>query len=134
VHFNASDVFYDLGCGDGRTLFKAVEQGCPRAVGVDLSPTLVAELKQKVEEAGLTDRITVIQGSMLEVDLSQMTVLFLYLLPQAQALLEQPIETAFDSGSLRFVMCNTFELKQSAAARDFDSTISFYFYERPKQS
>mmetsp|Transcript_32586 Transcript_32586/g.56477 ORF Transcript_32586/g.56477 Transcript_32586/m.56477 type:complete len:180 (-) Transcript_32586:2240-2779(-) len=132
VQFNESDVFYDLGCGDGRTLFKAISLGCPRAVGVDIDPTLCEALRQKIEEEGLSDRISVIQGSMLDIDFSQMTVLWLYLLPKAQVMLQEPLQAAFDTGRLRKILCNTFELKGMSVHKEYDSSLCFYFYEKNK--
>lgn len=131
MHFNASDVFYDLGCGDGRTLFKAIQRGCPRAVGVEIDPTLVVDLRLKVEAAGLTERISVIEASMLDIDFSEITVLFLYLLPKAQLKLEDRLAAAFTTGRLRLILCNTFEVKALRVPKEFDASTLFHYYLRP---
>jgi len=47
------DVLYDLGCGDGRILFTAVEEfGIPRAVGFELNPRMVESTRLKIEDQG----------------------------------------------------------------------------------
>ncbi len=57
-----ADTLVDLGCGDARVLRHAVvERGC-RGVGVESNSDLVAGARRLVDEAGLADRITIIEG------------------------------------------------------------------------
>jgi hypothetical protein len=98
---------------------------------VEIDPTLVVDLRLKVEAAGLTERISVIEASMLDIDFSEMTVLFLYLLPKAQLKLEDRLEAAFTTGRLRLILCNTFEVKALRVPKEFDASILFHYYLRP---
>jgi SAM-dependent methyltransferase len=73
------DVLYDLGCGDGRILVAAARKyGC-RAVGYDLDPLRVNEARANARRHGVTDRVTVELRDIFEVDLSEATVVTLYL-------------------------------------------------------
>jgi precorrin-6B methylase 2 len=75
------DIVYDLGCGDGRIPIAAVRDfNAARAVCVDIDPQRVREARANVEEAGLEDRIEVIEGDLFEQDLTEATVVTLYLL------------------------------------------------------
>jgi SAM-dependent methyltransferase len=76
------DVVYDLGCGDGRIVVEAARRGARKAVGVDLDPERVAEARENVRAAGVQDRASIVEGDLFEQDLSDATVVTLYLLPE----------------------------------------------------
>src|SRR5258708_14222954 len=64
------EVVYDLGSGDGRVVIAAVQHFGVRAVGVELMPDLVRKARERILSLGLADRITIVEGSALRVDLS----------------------------------------------------------------
>jgi hypothetical protein len=74
------DVVYDLGSGDGRIAIAAARRGA-RAVGIDIDPQRIAEARANAEREKVTDRVRFIEGDLFEQDLSQATVITLYLLP-----------------------------------------------------
>jgi SAM-dependent methyltransferase len=76
------DVVYDLGCGDGRIPIAAARRGVAKAVCVEIDPALAARARARAEEAGVTDRVTIVEGDLFEVDFSDATVVTLYLLPE----------------------------------------------------
>jgi cyclopropane fatty-acyl-phospholipid synthase-like methyltransferase len=78
----ATDVVYDLGSGDGRIVIAAAENYGARGVGIEIDPKLVAEAKRSAERAGVAGRVTFIEGDMFEADISEATVVTLYLLEQ----------------------------------------------------
>lgn len=128
VEFRPGDVLFDLGCGDGRVLFEAVARGCPRAVGVDLDSGLVDIIRQKADSQGLSDRITAISGDMLETDLSEATILYLYLLPKALEKLQEVVETQFQSGKLRLVLSSLFDFHSLHCSRLHHSDWNYFTY------
>ncbi|HKA44654.1 MAG TPA: methyltransferase domain-containing protein [Burkholderiales bacterium] len=75
-----SDYVIDLGSGDGRNVIAAAKRGA-RALGVEYNPDLVALSKRAAATAGVSDKATFVQGDMFEADISQATVLALFLLP-----------------------------------------------------
>jgi SAM-dependent methyltransferase len=76
----SSDVVYDLGSGDGRIVIAAAKTFGARGVGIDLDPMLVAEATRNARQAGVADRVRFIEGDIFEADISQATVVTLYLL------------------------------------------------------
>lgn len=74
------ETLYDLGCGDGRILFVAAQKFMAKAVGVELSDRLVKSTTEKANKLGLADRVSVIEGNLLDVDLSPADVVSIYLL------------------------------------------------------
>ena len=78
------DVVYDLGSGDGRIPIAAAHVGA-RAVGVELSPELVAQAVANAEKEGVAGRVRFLQRDLFETDISEATVVTLYLLPALNA-------------------------------------------------
>lgn len=76
----SSDVVLDLGSGDGRIPVLAARRGA-RAVGIEYNPDLVALSKRLAAREGVSDRTTFIRGDLFSADLSQATVITMYLLP-----------------------------------------------------
>jgi len=75
------DVVYDLGCGDGRIVITAASKYGARGVGYDLNPQRITESNANAVKAGVTDRVRFVQGDLFQADLSEATVVTLYLLP-----------------------------------------------------
>lgn len=76
------DIVYDLGCGDGRIVIAAVKDfGAKRGVGVDIDPQRIRESNENAQKAGVTDRVKFLQQDLFKMDISEATVVTLYLLP-----------------------------------------------------
>ena len=78
----ATDVVYDLGCGDGRMVISAAKQFGTRGVGVDLDPARIREARANAKAQGVEKLVTFRVGDMFETDLREATVVMLYLLPE----------------------------------------------------
>jgi precorrin-6B methylase 2 len=74
------DVVIDLGSGDGRNIIAAAKRGA-RAIGVEYNPDMVTLSQRLAREAGVAEKATFIQGDMFEADISNATVMALFLLP-----------------------------------------------------
>ncbi len=79
ANIKPGETVYDLGSGDGRVLIEAVEKYKAKAIGVEISPRLVAKATANIEKEGLSDQAHVIQGDVLTADLTGADVVFLYL-------------------------------------------------------
>jgi precorrin-6B methylase 2 len=77
----ANDVVMDLGSGDGRNVIAAARRGA-RAIGVEYNPDLVELSRRLAREAGVAEKATFVQGDMYQADISQATVLALFLTPE----------------------------------------------------
>lgn len=75
------DVLYDLGSGDGRIVINAARTYGARGVGVEIDPKLVQQATENAKQAGISDRVEFIEQDLFEADISEATVVTLYLLP-----------------------------------------------------
>lgn len=76
----ANDVVYDLGCGDGRLVITAARKYGARGVGVDIEPERIAESRANAKAAGVESLVTFHLQDAMTVDVSEATVVTLYLL------------------------------------------------------
>jgi SAM-dependent methyltransferase len=74
------DIVYDLGCGDGRFVITAAKKFGAHGVGIDIDPKRVRESHQKAIEAGVADRVKIIEDDLFKTNISEATVITLYLL------------------------------------------------------
>ena len=79
---SAHDYLIDLGSGDGRIVVTAAKKYGARGFGVDINPTRVAEAVENAQKAGVTDKVAFYQRDLFQTDLSQATVITMYLLPR----------------------------------------------------
>lgn len=73
------DVIYEPGCGDARVLIAAMKAGARSGVGVDIDPNLAEVAYAAVQAAGLQDKVQIRWGNALTVDMSNATVVFLFM-------------------------------------------------------
>jgi trans-aconitate methyltransferase len=77
---SSNDVVYDLGCGDGRIVIAAAQQFGARGVGVDIDPARIAEAQRNAAQAQVEHLVSFKLEDALETDVSEATVVTLYLL------------------------------------------------------
>jgi ribosomal protein L11 methylase PrmA len=87
-----ADVVLDLGCGDGRIPISAARQFGARGIGVDIDPQRIAEANANAKAAGVTHLVTFKLQDAMTTDMSEATVVTLYLL-SASNLKLRPILT-----------------------------------------
>ena len=80
ANVKAGDVLYDLGCGDGRIPVTAAKLGA-RAVCIDIDPRRIAEANENVKKNNVGDSVRVLNQDLFSTDISEATVVSLYLLP-----------------------------------------------------
>jgi len=74
------DVLYDLGCGDGRIVITAaLTKGC-QGIGIDIDPQRIKESQQNAIDAGVEDNVKFLLQDLFETDISEASVVTLYLL------------------------------------------------------
>jgi precorrin-6B methylase 2 len=77
------DVLYDLGSGDGRIPITAAQKyGIARGIGIDINPQRIKEANENRRKARVGERVRFINADLFESDLSDATVITLYLLPE----------------------------------------------------
>ena len=76
----ANDSVIDLGSGDGRTVITAVKRGA-RALGIEYNPDMVELAKRNAAKEGVGDKAQFRRADLFETDLSDATVITMFLLP-----------------------------------------------------
>ena len=77
-----ADYVIDLGSGDGRIVITAAKKYGARGFGVDLNPDRIKESNDNARRAAVTDKVAFYQRNLFETDLTQASVITMYLLPR----------------------------------------------------
>jgi len=93
------DVVYDLGSGDGRLVIAAARYFGARGVGIELDPALVAESKKIARRAGVAERTRFVEQDIFEADISEATVVTMYLSPSVNARLRPKLQSQLRPGA-----------------------------------
>lgn len=108
------DVVYDLGCGDGRIVIAAAKRGA-KAVCVEINPDLLSRAMENARKAGVDHLIKFVQEDFTKVDLSDATVVYMYLLTSVNEMLKPKLAKELKKGtriiSLDFVITGWKEVK-----------------------
>ncbi len=127
----SDDAVYDLGSGDGRLLFAALDMGAGSAVGVELDPAQIEKAKLRAKEKSVEDRVKFIQADVMGVDLSPATVVLCYLITAASAALKPKFEAELKPGT-RVVM-ESFPIHGWKAVETRGEYKVFYLYRMPPE-
>ncbi len=130
------ETVFDLGCGDGRVVITAAREFKAKGVGVELSKELARQARDQVRALGLANRVTIIQGDLLEVDLKPADVVTLYLLTSSNDRLKPLLESSLRPGAR--VVSHDFMMRGWKPARidtvsATNRTHTIYVYQMPPQ-
>ena len=130
------ETLYDLGSGDGRIVITAARKYGVKAVGVEISERLVRTANENIKRAGVEARARIIQGHLLDIDLSEADVVTLYLLTSSNDQLRPNLEKYLKPGAR--VVSHDFQIRgwkpvkvERALAHNREHTI--YVYRMPPQ-
>jgi SAM-dependent methyltransferase len=94
-----TDVVYDLGSGDGRVLITAAQRFGAKAVGIEISPKEAKASQERIRQLKLDDKIRIVEGDLLKVDLSEADVVTIYLLTKSNEMLRPNLEKYLKAGA-----------------------------------
>lgn len=94
-----NDVVYDLGSGDGRIVITAATKYGARGVGVEIDPELVREARKNVLLAKVDHLVEIRQQDILAADLSDATVVMIYLGPSSNSRLRPILQSQLRPGT-----------------------------------
>ena len=94
-----SDLVYDLGCGDGRIVIAAAQKFGARGVGVDIDAGLIRQAEANAKAAGVSPRVRFRVQDAMTVDVSDATVVTLYLLSASNVKLRPILTRQLHKGS-----------------------------------
>jgi hypothetical protein len=83
-----NDFLIDLGSGDGRIVLTAAKVFGARGFGVEIKDDLVRRSNEAARKEGLADRVKFMKQDLFKTDMSQATVITMYLLPDTVNLLK----------------------------------------------
>lgn len=98
ANVTSNDVVIDLGSGDGRIPIAAAQRHGARGIGVEIDPKLIAKARENAETAGVSDLVEFRQGDLFKANLSEATVVALYLWPEINVKLRPKLLRALDPG------------------------------------
>jgi predicted RNA methylase len=99
AHIKAGDMVYDLGSGDGRIVITAAQQFGARGVGVEIQPDLCRKAVERIKSLGLEDRVSMVEGSALRVDLSAADVVTMFFLTSSNEKIKPNLEKYLKPGA-----------------------------------
>ncbi|MBZ5626753.1 MAG: class I SAM-dependent methyltransferase [Acidobacteriia bacterium] len=98
-HVKPGDVVYDLGSGDGRIVITAAQQFGARGVGVEIQPDLCRKAVERIKALGLEDRVSMVEGSALHMDLSPANVVTMFFLTSSNEKMKPNLEKYLKPGA-----------------------------------
>ena len=124
----SKDFVIDLGSGDGRTVISAAQRGA-RARGLEYNPNMVELSRRNAANEGVSDRAEFIQGDLFEADLSQATVITMFLTTKINLRL-RPRLLELKPGTR--IVSNTFTMEEwipDETAMDIENCDSYDSYD-----
>lgn len=109
------DVVYDLGAGDGRIVALAAKEFDATAVGIEIDDELCAKAAGRIKELKVEKRARIVCADLLTVDLSEATVVTMYLATMANAKVRPHLEKYLRKGAR--VVSHAFEIPGWTAAK-----------------
>ena len=95
----AGETVFDLGCGDGRVLVTAAQKFNAKGVGIEVDDRLVQRANERISGANLQNQVKIVQGDLLQADLSGADVVVIYLLTGSNELLRPRLEKMLKPGA-----------------------------------
>src|SRR3954454_20058722 len=95
----ANDFLIDLGSGDGRIVLTAAKVFGARGFGVEIKDELVKKSNEAAQLEGLAERVKFVKQDLFKTDISQATVVTMYLLPDTVNLLKEKLLTELRPGT-----------------------------------
>jgi len=96
---NAKDFLIDLGSGDGRIVLTAAKVFGARGFGVEIKEDLVKRANESAKSQGVADRVKFLKQDLFKTDISQASIITMYLLPDTVNLLKDKFLTELKPGT-----------------------------------
>lgn len=122
-----NDVVYDLGSGDGMALGVAVKEFGARGVGIEIDPLRAFISTLIIRILRVSDKTVIKRKNFFEEDLSQASVVFVYLVPKTLEKLRWKFLKELKSGT-RLI---SFKYEIDLPLVDFDKNFQIRLYKMP---
>ena len=128
ISIKSNDIFYDLGCGDGRVVIEIAKRYGIKAVGIEVRPDLVEVARQNVLKEGVADKVEIIHGDFFKIPLYNATIVYAYLLTSVNKLLRPKLESELRPGAKVVTLDFKIPGWKPVAIREFRDRISRRLY------
>ena len=125
----AADLVVDLGSGDGRIPIAAARAFGARGFGVDIDPKLVEEANENARKAGVEKQVRFLERDVFEADISEATVVTLYLLSGLVQRLKPKLMKELRPGAR--IVAHDFGFKDWTPDRTVTISKNYYLYIVP---
>jgi ribosomal protein L11 methylase PrmA len=127
-----NDVVYDLGSGDGRIPITAAKAYGARGVGIDIDPQRIKEATENLKNSGVGDRVKFLNQDLFTTDISEATVVTLYLLPSLNLKLMPKLNKELKPGTR--IVSHAFDMGDWKPEKELDvDGRKVYFWTIPKR-
>ena len=99
AHVTSADVVYDLGSGDGRIPITAATKYGARGVGIEIDPRYIREATDNLARARVGHLVRFINQDLFEANISDATVVTLFLLPHLNVQLMPKLKRELKPGT-----------------------------------
>lgn len=130
LNITQNDKFTDLGCGDGRILFKAYEMTSCTGIGIDINEGLIKECNEKVQRENLGEHLKfyVDDFSRENFDFYNCNCICFYLVPKILKLIEKKVKEYIRDDRTRRVISIRFPFRNWIPSI-VDETMKLYYYD-----
>jgi len=119
ANVKSTDTVIDLGCGDGRILISAVRDfKAKKAIGYELNSELFRNTRDEVERLGYKEKIQIFNKDLFDADLSEATVITLYLTTSGNRLLRPKLKKETEKGTR--IVSHDFDIPPWRAAKKIE--------------
>lgn len=93
ANINSDDIVCDLGAGDGRLLISSVKEfGAKKAIGYEIRKDLIKIATKEIKQELLEQKIRLVDRNFFDADLSEPSVVIMYLCSDLNELLRPKLE------------------------------------------
>lgn len=122
------DIIYDLGSGEGTALMIAAKEFGAMGVGVEIDPFRVFTSRLSIRFAKLSDKVKIYRKNFFDVDISDASVVIMYLIPKTMARLRPKLLEELKPGTK--VVTFVYKIDLPMIAKDEEDEV--YVYQIPK--
>jgi ribosomal protein L11 methylase PrmA len=126
------DFLIDLGSGDGRIVRTAAKIFGARGFGVEIKEDLVRQANEAAANEGIGDRVKFVKADLFKTDISQATVITMYLLPDTVNMLKDKFLGELRPGTR--IVSHQFDMAEWKPAKTVElNGRTIYFWTIPER-
>lgn len=126
-----NDIFYDLGCGDGRLLITSCQLNkLIKCVGIEYDIDIYNKAIELVNKYELAEQITILHDNVLNIDFDNATKLFIYLIPDGIKQLKDKLVNALERDVIIVTYVFSIPDIQPSQVMVYKSSTKIYLYKK----